>query len=244
MTDLKIGFYDTEWSPTTTYTWSQRPKYIPNEMHIEDARMLCFGWRWLNQKRTKTWDERSGNREMLVQLRDLMSEADVLVGYNSDSFDNKKVNGLFAKHGIEPPSPYKSLDLYKVVKKNFSFYSGKLGFVADRIVGDTKVETGGFQLWKDVLAGDEKAWRKFLQYQRQDVDLLVDLYQKLLPWIKMPHPVSSGENKCRNCGGFNLQSRGKTVTLNGSYTRLHCQDCGKWQRGSERTSDTNIRDIS
>lgn len=243
MTDLKIGFWDTEWSPHTTYTWTQRPKYLPNEMLVEDARLLCYGVRDYERKTTQVVDERPGRVEMLTSLRDWLSDRDVVVSYNGQSFDTKKVNSEFMKEGIDPPSPFKEVDLYRVIRKNATFYSGKLGFVADRIVGDTKVDTGGFDLWKGVLAGDERAWKKFRTYQKKDVDLLVEMFEKLKPWIKMPHPVAYGDNLCRNCGSDDLQRRGFAATLNGIYQKYQCNVCKTWTRGNTRQDVTNMRNV-
>ncbi len=33
------------------------------------------------------------------------------------------------------------------------------------------------------MEGDDKAWAEMKKYQIQDVNLLVDLYEKLLPWF-------------------------------------------------------------
>jgi hypothetical protein len=91
------------------------------------------------------------------------------------------------------------------------------------------------------MAGDNKAWSMMKKYQIQDVDLLVDLYEKLKPWIPS-HPNVNLYNQtsgCIVCGSKHIQSRGKSVTNTTVYQRFQCQDCGKWQRGSksEATSD-------
>lgn len=239
-----IGLWDTEWSPAISYTWTGRPKYLPNEMLIEDPRLLCFGVKYLG-KPTKVVDERIGRIEMLTQLRDWLSTVDILISYNGRSFDTKKVNSEFFKEGLAPPSPVKEIDLYRdVVRKHAAFYSGKLDFVADRVVGMKKVDTGGFSLWRDVLAGDEKAWRKFRRYQKTDVDLLEDLFEELKPWVKFPHPVSSeGGFNCRACGSLALTRRGYSLTLNGKYQRYQCSECSSWQRGTHRIAVGETRSI-
>lgn len=243
MNDPVIGLWDTEWSPAVSYTWSGRPKYLPNEMLIEDPRLLCFGAKYLGGKATKVVDERIGRREMLIELRDWLDTVDMLISYNGQSFDTKKVNSEFLREGITPPSPYKEVDLYREVRRQATFYSGKLGFVADRIVGATKVDTGGFSLWVGVLNGDEKAWAKMRRYQKGDVDLLETLYKQMLPWLKLSHPVSGAEGlNCRNCGSSNLTRRGFSLTLNGRYQRYQCE-CGTWQRGTQRLPVGETRSI-
>lgn len=241
MNDLQIGFWDTEWSPHVSYTWTNRPKYLSNEMLVEEARLLCYGYKYRGKK-TVVVDERAGRREMLESLRDFQDSVDVLVSFNGKSFDTKKVNSEFFREGIKPPSPFKEVDLYRdVIARKTAFYSGKLDFVAERIVGKKKVDTGGFQLWRDVLAGKEKAWAKFRRYQKMDVDLLEELFDELLPWIRLPHPVNEDGYTCHACGSHDLQRRGYQVTLTGKYQRFCCNQCGSWHRGTQRSSSSEFR---
>ena len=123
----------------------------------------------------------------------------------------------------------------RIVKQRFAFPSNKLDYVARELGVGRKVDTGGFDLWRGVMAGDEKAWRKMRQYQKQDVVLLENLFEILKPWIKMPHPVSDKAGLvCRNCGGTHLQSRGVARTLQSVYPRYQCMTCSTWMRGPER----------
>lgn len=251
MTDLKILLLDIETSLAKVYTYGLFDQNIPIENIIEHPRMIAFSAKWFGKKGTKFYSEYHHSRgDMLTAIHALLDEADVVVGWNSKNFDSKWINSEFMAEGYQPPSPYKHLDLMQEVKRNSRFLSAKLDYISSRLLDERKIEYNMARMWRivDNPATDEetrrKEWNRMKRYALKDTNLLEPLMKELLPWIKMPHPVSSGENRCRNCGGFNLQSRGKTVTLNGSYTRLHCQDCGKWQRGSERSSDTNIRDIS
>lgn len=236
-----LGFWDTEWSPAISYTWSGFPKYLSNDFLIEDPRLLCYGFRTGVDGKTEVVDERIGHEDMVRKLWHRLDEVDMLVSYNGQSFDTRKVNSEFMKYGLGPPSPYKEIDLYRQIKKHAQFYSGKLDFIAERIINRRKEETGGFQLWKDVLAGDEAAWGTMRKYQLGDVDILVELFEEVKPWIKMPHPVSVDPTSCHNCGSLSLQRRGVSRTLYGVYQRYHCQDCGKWLRGQKRVPSSEIR---
>jgi len=83
------------------------------------------------------------------------------------------------------------------------------------------------------------------KYQIQDVNLLVDLYEKLLPWIKHPSVAAHDmiENGCTNCGSTKIQSRGMNATEAGNYRRYQCSDCGAWMRGKSMESRTNMRKL-
>lgn len=242
LTDVRIGLWDTEFTPNTGHFWGLWDQNIPYPFVNDTQRMLCFGFKFLG-KPTKVVDERVGRLEMLTQLRDYLDEVDFLVSWNGTGYDTKMANREFLKEGLTPPSPYREIDLMRVVKQRFKFSSNKLGSIADELGVGKKIETGGFDLWRGVMAGDEKAWRKMRRYQKQDVDLLEELYHKLIAWIRMPHPVTDKADACRNCGSQKIQRRGLARTLNGSYARVHCQVCGAWGRLNERTPVGTVKAI-
>lgn len=243
MTDAKILFWDIELTPNFGSFWSLFPERISLNMLDEPQRMLCFGARWYHKKTATVVDERVGNREMLEALWCHLDEADMVVSWNGQGFDTKHANTMFLRAGMRPPSPYKEIDLMRVVKARFKFASNKLDYVSQELGVGSKVATGGYELWRGVMSGDDKAWRKMRRYQKQDVDLLVELFDILKPWIKFPHPVSDGEGLCRACGSSDLERRGRALTLNGSYQRYRCRPCGSWSRGATRLPASDMRNV-
>jgi hypothetical protein len=244
MTDAKLLFWDLEMSPLRVSTWSLWPNSIPINMIEETQRIICWGARWYDKKTVTVRDERMGQLEMLTELRDTLSEADMVISWNGQSFDTRHANWAFIKAGLTPPSPYKEIDLMRVAKRRFKAASNKLDHVAQELGVGKKVDTGGFELWRGVLSGDEAAWRKMRRYQRGDVNLLVDLFEVMKPWVKFSHPVNEGEDVCRACGSAHLQRRGYAPTLQGKYPRFQCQSCGHWQQGTLRSPSTNMREIA
>lgn len=243
MSDAKILFWDTEFTPNRGFFWGLWDQNIPYTFVDETQRMLCFGTKWY-KKPTKVVDERVGRVEMLTELRDQLLDADLVVSWNGAKYDTRMANREFIKAGLTPPAPYKEVDLMRIVKQRFAFASNKLDSVAQELGVGRKVDTGGFDLWRGVMAGEEKAWNRMRKYQKGDVDLLEKLFEVLKPWIKMPHPVTDKSGLvCRNCGGTHLQSRGFQRTLQGVYPRLHCVTCGTWMRGPERTPVGDTRSI-
>lgn len=245
MTNPRILFWDLELSPMSVYSWSLWPNSIGTHMIQETQRVICWGARWYDKKSVMVGDEREGRKEMLERLWELLNEADFVVSWNGQSFDTKHINREFIENGMTPPSPYREIDLMRVVKKNMKFASNKLDHVAQQLGLGQKVATS-FDLWKGCMAGDEASWRKMLRYQRQDVNLLVLLFDKLKPWIKFPHPVTDELNACRNCGNTQLQNRGLARTLNGTYQRYQCvgeKGCGAWGRFDRRTPIGNTRNV-
>lgn len=243
MTDAVIKFWDTEFTPNKGFFWGLWDQNIAPSFIEESQRMLCYGVKTY-KKPVSVVDERVGRKEMLTQLRDELTGVDLLVSWNGAKYDTRMANREFVKEGLTPPAPYKEVDLMRIVKQRFAFPSNKLDYVAQELGVGKKVDTGGFGLWKGVMAGDEAAWKKMRRYQKQDVVLLEELFEILKPWIRMPHPVTDKAGLvCRNCGGTHLQSRGVSKTLQGEYPRFQCMKCSTWMRGPARTPVGDTRSI-
>lgn len=252
-TDLKVLLLDIECSMAKFYGYGLFDQNIPIQHIIEHPRMIAFTAKWYGKKKMYAFSEYHQSRdEMLQEMHRLLDEADVVIGYNSKNFDIKWINSEFAVEGMKPPSPYKQIDIMQEAKRNFRFISRKLDYLADRILDDKKIDYSMAKMWVTVdnPATDDKTrkreWDAMMKYAKKDTALLEPLLEELLPWIKMPHPVRSqpGVTSCIACGGEDLRPRGKALTLSGSYERLRCESCGKWQRGKVRTDHGATREIS
>lgn len=208
---------------------------------------MCFGARWHGSDKVVFKSvHHHGKKAMLDELHSLMEKADVVVGWNSQNFDSKHIRREFLENGYLPPSPWKDLDLMRVVKAQFRMPSNKLDYVAQLLGVGAKVKHSGFDLWLDCMAGKAAAWKEMKEYQIQDVNLLVDLYDILRPWIKNgPHYALHNLDAagCRNCGSDKLQRRGFAKTSSSVYQRYQCQACGSWQRSSQKIASTEMRAI-
>ncbi len=244
---MKILFIDLETSPITAHTWGLWQQNISIKQIVESTQVICFGARWMDQKKVIFKSvHHDGKQEMLKELHALMDEADAIVGWNSKGFDHKHIRREFLEAGMTPPSPVKDIDLMLEVKRNFRFPSNKLDYVAQRLGVGAKVEHTGFDLWLGCMAGDEKSWKMMKKYQIQDVNLLLELYDKLLPWIKHPNvPAHKGieGDACINCGSHNIKRRGYEVLNTGKYQKFQCNECGKWMRGKSAVMTTDMRAI-
>jgi uncharacterized protein YprB with RNaseH-like and TPR domain len=196
--------------------------------------MLCYAAKWHGDE-TVLFDSvhNSKPKKMLKGLHGLLSDADVVVHYNGNKFDMPTINKEFVLNSFSPPSPYKQIDLLRVVRSNFRFPSNKLDYVSQRLGLGEKVQHEGMSLWTKCMKGDNDAWERMQEYNVQDVVLLESLYNKLLPWIKT-HPnrnLHSESAVCPTCGSSAIQKRGQAISLSGSYQRYQCRDCGSWSQG-------------
>lgn len=241
---MRILFIDLETSPITAHTWGLWQQNISIKQIVESTEVMCFGARWKGTKKVIFKSvHHDGKKAMLEELHALMDEADAIVGWNSKAFDHKHIRREFLEAGMLPPSPSKDIDLMLEVRKNFKFPSYKLDYVAQTLGVGAKVEHTGFDLWLGCMAGNEKSWRMMKKYQIQDVDLLVELYDKLLPWIKHPSvPAHNGEEHgCPNCGSLDTMRRGYEALVGGRYQKYQCNNCGKWSRGKTAVVTTEMR---
>jgi hypothetical protein len=244
---MKVLFLDLETSPNLAYVWGLWDQNVAINQMVSSTEVLCFGARWGGTKKVIFKSvHHDGKKAMLDELHKLMEEADVLVGWNSMAFDSKHIKREFVENGYLPPSPYKELDLMRVVKDQFKFPSNKLDYVSQKLGVGAKVKHSGFDLWIGCMAGNKQSWKEMKEYQIQDVNLLLDLYDILLPWIKN-HPHAGLHNDipdgCPNCASTNLEKRGITRTVANSYQRYQCKDCGKWMRGNKAIAKTTFKSI-
>ena len=233
----KILLFDLENSPNLGWVWQ---KYEQDVMRFDkEGVMLSFAYKWLGEKTVKAHalpdfrlykKDKLNDTELVKVLHKLFNEADVIIAHHGDNFDIKKSNAYFAKAGLLPPTPYKTVDTRKVAKRYFRFNSNKLDDLGQYLDLGKKLPTGGIDLWFDCMAGDKKAWKKMVAYNKQDVVLLEKVYLKLLPWITNHPDVGIDLDKCKNCAGSNFMKRGISVQRNGRYQRLQCSDCGAWDR--------------
>lgn len=193
---MKILLLDIETTPLQVYTWGLWDQNISIDQIIKSTEMLCFGARWLGTKKVIFKSvHHDGKKFMLEELHKLMDEADLLVGWNSAAFDHKHINREFLENGLVPPSPVKDLDLMSITKANFLFPSNKLDYVAQKLGVGAKVKHSGFKLWLRCMEGDDKAWKEMKTYQIQDVNLLAELYDVLLPWFVVGGRATSKEKQ-------------------------------------------------
>jgi hypothetical protein len=232
---MKILFLDLETSPNLAYVWGLWDQNIAITQLEASTEVICWGARWLGQEKVMFKSvHHHGKKAMLDELHKVMDEADVLIGWNSAAFDSKHIKREFIENGYLPPSPWIELDLMRVVRSQFKFPSNKLDYVAQKLGVGAKVKHSGFQLWLDCMAGIPKAWKEMKEYQIQDVNLLIDLYEILLPWIKNhPHMgLDTGKpDSCRNCGSTDVAKWGYRYNASTKIQRYKCQECGAYVNG-------------
>jgi DNA polymerase elongation subunit (family B) len=250
---VKVLFIDIETSPNLAWTFELKRAYIGIEAIVEPSRMLCFAACWLDKPdRIEFYSEwKHGHEGMLAAAYRLLSEADVVVHYNGERFDEPRMNQEFAQLGWAPPAPFQRIDLWRTISRRFSLPSQKLDYVLRHFGLGGKQSTGGMRLWIGVMNGVEKDRAKMEEYNRNDVAIMVPLYAKLRPWI-VGHPnlnlyAVDGDGdgwNCPTCESSDVQRRGFQRTGVSTYQRYRCNRCGSWSREGKRITGTNLRAVA
>jgi DNA polymerase elongation subunit (family B) len=233
---MKILHLDIESSPNTAHVWGLWQQNVSINQLMESSYVLCYAAKWQGEEDIH-FDSvhQSKPKSMLKGIHVLLDQADAVVHYNGTKFDIPTLNKEFLLHGYNPPSPYKQIDLLRVVRSNFRFPSNKLDYVAQRLGLGKKHDHEGHELWVKCMNGDKDAWKRMEAYNIQDVVLLESLYDKLLPWIKTHpnHNLYTDDVVCPTCSGHRLQKRGTAISSVGTYQRYQCKDCGSWSQSTK-----------
>ena len=234
---MKILFVDIETSPVVAYVWGTEmyKAYIGAEKIIEPTRMLCWAAKWYKEPEIFFADSQRGQKTMLQLLHKLMNQADVIVHFHGNKFDIPHINREFLEHDLVPTAPVKMIDLYAVVKRRFKFDNNSLKYLLDQLGLESKLSTGGLDLWKKVMNKDPEALKKMELYNKQDVYIMEDLYTKLIPWIERHpnHAAYEDVRCCPKCGSTRFQRRGYAISAVSRYFRYQCSECGGWFRGTK-----------
>jgi predicted RNA-binding Zn-ribbon protein involved in translation (DUF1610 family) len=230
---MKVLYYDLETAPSMAYVWQMWQQDIHPKQLIEEGRVTCWAAKWMGDRDKDVmfgaeWLD-TGPTDFIEVLHELMMEADAIITFNGNKFDEPVMKTEFAKRGLAPPPPRKSIDMYRVVKRNFKLPYYRMDYVAQWLGLKGKKDTGGFELWVAIENGDPKARAHMEKYNKQDIKVLEHIYEKLKAWVPN-HPSDHTGHVCPTCGSGKLQKRGVYRTKVSTFTRYQCTSCGSWSK--------------
>jgi len=237
---IKILVLDIETRPNLAYVWGLWDQNIGLNQIEEAGEMICWAAKWVGKTKVTYRSVYSDGKEDMVQdLWGMLNDADAVITYNGRRFDIPWANCEFMLAGMDPPAPYRQIDLYKAVRKQFKFPSYKLDYVCRALGIGAKVQHEGFELWKRCMANEASAWKTMRLYNVNDTVLTELLYERIKPWIPGIPSFAAHEQErvCPACGSKDLQSRGYAYTQQSKYRRYQCQECGKWSRDTKVEKD-------
>lgn len=239
-------FFDIETSPNIGLFWQAGYKQkIDYENIISERAIICICYKWqVNEKvYSLNWDAKQNDKKMLEDFIKVTNEADELVAHNGDKFDLAWIRTRCLFHGIPMFPTYVTIDTLKQSRSKFKFNSNRLDYIGKFLGVGQKIETS-YGLWKSILLEkDKEALKKMIEYCKQDVILLENVFMKLSPHlpVKTHHGVLNGgkRHSCPECGGYDLIINLRRTTAKGmKNVQMRCKDCGRFHSISESMYNT------
>jgi len=174
------------------------------------------------------------SKRIMQSLWNQLDEANIVIGHNVVDFDLRWIKFEFLKHGIYLPSPYQTIDTYKICKREFRSVSGKLDYYA-HVLGIGKKMPTEYEWWIDCGYGNKDRLKQMQEYCDHDVRLEEELYFKIRPYIHN-HPnvglFAQGINGlvCASCGKDDIELKGEYPTPLNLYDAYQCNYCHSWIR--------------
>jgi DNA polymerase elongation subunit (family B) len=204
---------------------------------IQKGFVLGFAYKWLYKPKIYScyiWDfplyKKDPRNDLMVIKKwiEVMQDSELIIGQNSDQFDNKVMYGRLLVHGLPPLAMPQSADTKKMVKRIARYDSNKLDDLGEQFGYGKKIKTD-IDLWWDCMMGIKKAQKEMVTYNKRDVALTEKVYLHLLPHA-LNHPnmatLLGRPDVCVHCGenkGFVLNGFHHTRTSR--KQRYRCNAC-------------------
>lgn len=230
---------------TQEHFWDRgdlKNRYIRHENVIREPRTTIVCAKWYDQPdvmRFAEWDK-GGRGQFLKRVYALMAEADIIVGHYLDNADVPWLKGDFYlprighphKPNFKPLPPFKTVDTYKVLRKELG--SGAPFKSLDafcKIVGiPGKTDAYDRERMERAVAGSIEDREQLVEYCAGDVIAGQWIYDWERPHIKN-HPALfvDGQDKlttCRACAHETKPIAKRYVADVFTYTMQRCTNCG------------------
>lgn len=244
----RILFFDIETAPITGYTWGTYDQSVIKV--LKDWFVLSYAAKFEGDDRSFYLDQRfakpiEDDFQLLCGIHHLISECDILVGHNSARFDVRKLNARFIYHGLKPLNHYTQIDTLKIARKHFAFTSNKLADLARFLKCDIQKSSHskfpGFSMWDECLKGNHEAFEEMESYNKIDVEVLIEVYKKLVIWEPSINFQSFYYSPVCVCGNKKFIKDGFKYSRQGKFQVRRCSECSKTFIEKKNLIDKDLR---
>ena len=239
---MKTIILDIETAPSLAYVWGFWQQNVGDDMVLDyGGYIMSCSIKELGSDEVIYLENRKTNDKKIVKdICKYLDDADFVIAHNGIKFDIPFIKARAAIHGLNPPSPFRTIDTLKIARKEMSFKRNTLDFLAKALDVPlrkmTKRKYPGFKLWWECLHKNKDAWEEMKQYNILDVEVLEQVYLRLRPWASNHPNVNTldphDSPRCPKCGSSDLYNRGFYSTNKGKYKRYSCKCCGGWSSES------------
>ena len=151
-----ILFYDIETSPLQAYMWQLGKQVVRHNQLVHGHSrwgIICITYCWNDGKPAKIlrMDKHGGTKGQIELFDELVKQADITIGKNSDRFDTKMINSARMFAGLKglPEWTKYTDDLERQMRRYFRLPSMSLDYISDELGLGGKVKMC-FQDWIDI----------------------------------------------------------------------------------------------
>lgn len=227
--------------------------YNQNHSHkdiIEDWSMLSYAAWFVDEDEIHYQDNRNNpdykdDRSIIEGLHNLISQADWIIGHNSDKFDIKKFNTKAEKYELPSRHDPIQYDTLKMLKARYALPSNSLDYAAKYFeLKERKSLHGKFPgkvLFDECKNGNQEAWNELESYNKQDVKVTWELFQRLAKHDKRINLNSFYQKQTCICGNQEFYKNGIKYAKNATFQIWRCKVCSKCFVGKENLIDKDLR---
>lgn len=234
----KIIVYDIETSYMKANVWWTGEQRINHKQLNNETRIITVAWKELGEDDVHylKWDmKKHCDKKLMKDFLKVYNEADMVIGVNNNSFDNKLVRTRAAKHGIRVNRMVKSFDVLREARKEFRLPSYSMDYMSKFFDVTYKQSHEGMIMWEMIQEGTSaqqaEYMEKMIEYNIGDIVTTEDLYLKLRPYmvskIHLGMYTGAGKVSCPDTGSEDVRLYHTSVTGTGNVQRIMiCDDSG------------------
>lgn len=238
---MRIAFIDCESSPDIAVSFKRfKTSYGQDAVLQDGGALLSIAWRFSDEDithgaaLTPTEAFMNNDKRLVQMLSAVINQSDVICGHNIIQFDNALLNTRLIINKLPPHKTVKMIDTLRIAR-SMKFQSNRLDSLGVILGVGQKTKHSGIKLWIDCMNGDQTALDDMLKYNKNDVDLLIAVYERLKAFdTKAPNQglyLDSEVPVCRVCGSTHVEPTGElSYTAVSTYEEMKCLDCGARSR--------------
>jgi len=235
--DSRILIWDLENLPNKGYFFQTYDASIPNQFVQKTHSIISIAYKWYGEDEThvisiadypKTFAKDPYiDKQVVAEFSKIYNLADYVVAHYGDRHDTPMLHTRLLFNDLPPLKHVQTIDTYKLIKKHFKLNTNKLDHIAFNL-GIGSKHSMNAQNWVAIAEGDIDAVKVMADYNKNDVDILEGMFERILPYVQTKINVNHGTgniHNCPHCGSGTTIKRGYFNNRAGRKLIRQCKDC-------------------
>lgn len=186
----RVMIYDIETARVPAKLFWSGKQFVSYKQLRDVPKIISVAWKWFGDEKVHhlEWDSNHCDKQLMVSFLEEYNNADLIIGYNNNNFDNRFINARAAFHGLYADPFVKSLDLMKQAKKFFRVPSYSLAYMCKYFGVTQKISHEGIVMWDMIEDGtpeeQEEYLAKMIEYNVGDIISTEEVYIQMIPFLR------------------------------------------------------------